>query len=102
MNEAVDRWQGEAMPLDGRWIDEECRDLAGPDAAIARLAIVLAKAPYRVTEKMIDDVMGDTRDEERFVRILAWSSFVSARRFAQRVAQRVATKPLQESRATAA
>jgi len=91
--EALSRWNGEVQPLDGRWIDADIESLAGRDESIARLAVVLAKAPYRVTEKMVNDVMGDARDEERFVRILAWSSFVSARRFAQLVAERVAAKP---------
>jgi hypothetical protein len=51
---------------------------------------------------MVADVMGEARDEERFVRILAWSSFATARRFAQLVASRAATKPGLESTATAA
>jgi AhpD family alkylhydroperoxidase len=90
---ALSRWNGEVKPLDGRWIDADIESLGGRDKSIARLAIVLAKAPYRVTEKMVNDVIGEARDEERFVRILAWSSFVSARRFAQLVAQRVAENP---------
>jgi hypothetical protein len=100
--EALSRWNGEAMPLDGTWIDADIQGLAGRDESIARLAVVLAKAPYRVTEKMVDDVMGEERDEERFVRILAWSSFATARRFAQLVARRAAAKPGLEPTATAA
>jgi hypothetical protein len=87
---ALDRWQGERMPLDGRWIEEDVGDLQGEDRAVARLAIVLAKASYRTTDEMIAQVMGPDRDEERFVRILAWTSFSAARRFAGIVAERVA------------
>ena len=76
------------MPLDGRWIDQDIDGLRGEDRAIGRLAVVLAKASYRVTEEMVLDVMGSDRDEERFIRILAWSSFSAARRFAQIVAER--------------
>jgi AhpD family alkylhydroperoxidase len=99
---ALNRWNGEAMPLESGWIDDDVQGLAGQDESIARLAVVLAKAPYRVTEKMVDDVMGEERDEERFVRILAWSSFATARRFAQRVARRAAAKPGLGLTATAA
>jgi hypothetical protein len=88
--DALSRWDGEAMPLEGSWIDDEVRGLDGRAASIAKLAVVLAKAPYRITEKMVDDVMGEERDEARFVRILAWSSFVTARRFAALIAQRIA------------
>ena len=65
--------------------------LSGQDRAIARLAIVLGKASYRVTDQMVADVVGTEADEERFIRILAWCSSRAARRFAQIVAERTAT-----------
>ena len=74
--------------ITGEWVDRAAEGLSGQDAAIARLAIVLAKAPYRVTEKMANEILGEDRDEERFIRILAWCSFTGARRFAQLVAER--------------
>jgi hypothetical protein len=89
------------MPLDGRWTENDVRGLTGLDASIARLTVVLAKAPYRLTTKQVEEVMGKERDEERFVRILAWSSFIAARRFAQLVARR-ASRHGPESTATAA
>jgi len=83
------RWNGESMPLDSRWIDEDISELSGEDRCIARLAVVLGKASYRVTEDMVVDVLGDARDEERFIRILAWSSSVAARRFAEIIVSRI-------------
>jgi AhpD family alkylhydroperoxidase len=100
--EALNRWDGAAMPLNGRWIDDDIQGLTGRDASIARLAVVLAKAPYRVTAKMVTDVVGEMRDEEHLVRVLAWSSFATARRFAQLVARRAAAEPGLEPTATAA
>lgn len=85
---SLDAWNGEAMPLDSRWIDADVRSLNGDEEAIARLAVVVAKASYRVTDKMVNDVLGTHRDQERFIRILAWSSFNAARRFARILAQR--------------
>jgi AhpD family alkylhydroperoxidase len=87
---ALNRWEGESMPLDGSWIDEDLGDLRGDARAVAHLAIVVAKASYRTTDKMVRDVLGRDQDEERFVRILAWSTFAAARRFAQIVAGRIA------------
>ena len=37
------------------------------------------------------EVLGEDKDEERFIRILAWSSSVAARRFAEIVSQRIAS-----------
>ena len=76
-------WNSESMPLDSRWIENDVSHLEGEDRSIARFAIVLAKAPYRVTDQMVADVMGEDDDEERFIRIVAWSSFTAARHFAR-------------------
>jgi AhpD family alkylhydroperoxidase len=85
------RWNGEPMPLSRSWVNSEVTNLTGEDRAIARLALVLAKAPYQVDDTLVEDVLnGDLngdRCEERFIRILAWASFSGARRFAQRIAE---------------
>ena len=77
------------MPLHTRWVDDDVAHLSGEDRAVARMGIVLAKASYRVTEDMVNDVIGPSEDEERFVRILAWCSSAAARRFAQIVAKKI-------------
>jgi len=91
VTEELREWCGEQMPLDGTWIDAAIDGLSGEDRAIAKLAIVVAKASYRTTDKMVLDVMGEARDEERLIRILAWSSFTAARNFARILTERGAT-----------
>lgn len=79
-------WKGELMPISRSWVDAEASALTGQDRTIARLSLVLAKAPYQVDERLVEEVLKEDRDEERFIRILSWASFSSARRFAQRIA----------------
>jgi len=100
--DSLNKWNGEQMPIDRRWIDRDVETLDGEDEVIARLAVVLAKAPYRVTEKMVVDVLGEGRDEERFVRVLAWASFTAARRFARIVADKAAVTAATSDRRMAA
>jgi len=83
----LERWNGEVMPLSRSWVNSEVAALTREDRAIARLALVLAKAPYQVDETLVEDVLNGDRGEERFIRILAWASFSGARRFAQRIAE---------------
>jgi len=83
----LERWSGELMPLSRSWVNSEVAGLTGKDRAIARLALVLAKAPYQVDETLVEDVLSGDLCEERFIRILAWASFSGARRFAQRIAE---------------
>jgi AhpD family alkylhydroperoxidase len=99
---SLQSWGGERMPLDSRWIDNDVSHLEGEDRMIARLAIVLAKAPYRVTDRMVSDVLGEDSNEERFIRIVAWSSFTAARYFARIVARKVASDNRAGKRAAAA
>jgi len=80
-------WTGELMPISRSWVDAEALALTGQDRAIARLALVLAKAPYQVDGPLVEDVRKADPGEERFIRILAWASFSGARRFAQRIAE---------------
>jgi hypothetical protein len=81
------QWNGEMMPLSRSWVDSEVHALSGQDRAIARLALVLAKAPYQVDERLVEDVLKEDRCEEQFIRIFAWASFSGARRFARRIAE---------------
>ena len=82
----LQRWSGELMPISRNWADVETSALTGKDRAIARLALVLAKAPYQVDETLVEGVLNEDRCEESFIRILSWASFSSARKFAQRLA----------------
>ncbi len=74
------------MPMSRSWVEKELGDLTGEDRSIARLALVLAKASNQIDDKMVEDVLGKDRDEERFIRILAWASFAAARFIAKRIA----------------
>jgi AhpD family alkylhydroperoxidase len=87
VKKSLQHWHGEQMPLSRSWVDAEVKGLSGADLAIARLAIVLAKAPYQVDEKMAEAVLEDDPDEGRFIRILTWASFTAARRFAAQIAE---------------
>ena len=86
----LQHWDGALMPLSRSWVDSEVAALTGQDRAIARLALVLAKAPYQLDETLVEEVLREDRSEERFIRVLAWASFSGARRFAERIAEAAA------------
>ena len=86
---ALAGWQGEQMPISRSWVEPELGGLTGQDRHIARLAIVLAKAPYQVDDGLAETVLESVGEEPRFVRVLAWASFTGARRFANILAARV-------------
>lgn len=101
----LQHWEGEQMPISRSWVDKETEGLTGRDRAIARLALVVAKASFQVDDTLVEDVLGEDRDETRLIRVLAWASFSAARRFAERIAvaaNRPAARPDAILRARAA
>lgn len=80
-------WRGEIMPMSRSWVEAEVASLEEGDRPIARLALVLAKAPYQVDSGLIDTVFHKHSDQASFVRILAWASYAAARFFAAYVAK---------------
>jgi hypothetical protein len=87
VQESLQRWEGELMPISRSWVDEEVAGLDGKDRHIARLALVAAKASYQVDDALVEAVQGEDRDETRLIRVLAWASFSAARRIAGRIAR---------------
>ena len=85
-------WHGELMPMSRRWVETEILDLEGGDCVIARLALVLAKAPYQVDAGLVEPVLRENADQARFIRILAWCSYSAARRFASYIAEAAAAR----------
>jgi len=80
-------WQNEVMPLGLSWIDEEVAGLSGNDRAIARMTLILAKAPYRVTEEVVEPIL--SLKEQDFIRVLAWASYTASRRYITIIKERM-------------
>ena len=75
------------MPLSRSWVEDEVKELTGEDRAVARLALVVAKAPSQFDESLAEDVLAYDQDGERFIRVLAWASHSGARWVADRYNQ---------------
>ncbi|MFB3116409.1 MAG: hypothetical protein ACE1ZH_02945 [Gammaproteobacteria bacterium] len=43
-------------------------------------------ASYQIDDKMVEDVLGKDRNEERLIRILAWFSFTASRFIVKQIA----------------
>ncbi len=98
VHHSLRNWRGEVMPISRSWVDREVEGLNVADKAVARLALVVAKAPYQVDESLVTPVLGASNDEERFIRILDWSSFAGASRVARFIADHVVSSRQQPRR----
>ena len=87
VHDSLKQWQGEQMPISRSWVEQEVDGLEGNERAIARLALVIAKASYQTDDNLVAEVRESNPEQERFLRILAWSTFTAARYVASRIAR---------------
>lgn len=73
------------MPISRRWVEEETQGLTGVSADLARFSLIVAKSAPQIDEGLVQRVH---KDEEQFIRLLAWASFSGARRVAEVVAEK--------------
>lgn len=85
VEDRVDAWHGEPMPLSRSWVEEEVEGLEPPNRDVARLALLVALSPAQVDESVVEPVLGDD-DQPRLVRTLAWAAMTGARRIATGIA----------------
>lgn len=77
------RWRGEAPPLGTAWIDEALEALEGgaglkpAERARARLALLVALAPERVTGGDLEEVRSQGAGDRELVEVAAWAAFTA-------------------------
>jgi hypothetical protein len=86
VHHSLKQWQGDKMPISRSWVEQEVDGLEGNERAIARLALVVAKASYQTDDNLVAEVLASNPEQEQFLRILAWSTFTAARYVASRIA----------------
>lgn len=80
LDERLAAWNGEEMPPGDAWIHEVTDNLAPPQAAAARLALLTALAPYRVGEGEVQAFRAHHRGDPALLSTLAWGAYHAARR----------------------
>lgn len=90
VNANLASWDGTPMPMSRAWLNREVIEEPGVDANIARLALVIAKARHQLDDRLIEAVLADCKDDETFIRILAWCANLAARSLVRRIAANLA------------
>lgn len=77
---ALDAWDGRAFGP-GKQLPTDCiSNYSGPERIAGEMALLSALAPYRVTERMMEDFVSCYPADEQMLAVLAWGSFSAARR----------------------
>lgn len=75
-------WRGEEPPFGRQWLDDASTGLAPRDSAAARLAVLTALAPARVTAEDVAAFAADQPGDAALVALLAWSAYQTTHRAA--------------------
>lgn len=79
-------WDGKQMPLSRSWVNTETAVFTGEDKEVASFILLMAKASYQIDTAMHERLLEIAGNQQDFIRILAWGSYVSARYLANRIA----------------
>ena len=83
LEDRVKRWRGEQTGLSREWLEESILDIADNDKACARLLLLTALAPYKVSAEDIESFREDYPGEHDLLVFTAWASYIAARRVCQ-------------------
>ena len=80
VSERVQAWNGEAMGLSRRWVEDAVVDIKEEHRAAARLTLLTALASYQVDASIVEAFQSQYPDDAQLIAATAWASFTVARR----------------------
>lgn len=80
VGERIQAWNGEALGISRRWVEEAVIDIKKEDRASTRLMLLTALASYQVDSSVVEDFRSYYPDDAQLIAATAWASFTAARR----------------------
>jgi AhpD family alkylhydroperoxidase len=80
VREHIQAWNGEAMGLSRRWVEDAVVDIRKEYRASARLMLLTALASYQVDSNVVEDFRSQYPDDAQLIAATSWASFTAARR----------------------
>jgi hypothetical protein len=80
VSERVQAWNGEAMGISRRWVEDAVVDIKGEHRVAARLTLLTALASYQVDSSIVEDFQSQYPNDAQLIAATAWASFTAARR----------------------
>ena len=78
----LEGWNGEAPPLSRAWLAPLVAPLAPPLQPIARLALIVARAPWQADDALVTAFREIVPTDRALVQAAGWAAFAAARRIA--------------------
>lgn len=77
----VRAWNGKAMGISRRWVEDAVVDMKRAHRGAARLTLLTALAPYQVVDsRVVEKFRVQYPDDAQLIAATAWASLAAARR----------------------
>jgi AhpD family alkylhydroperoxidase len=73
-------WNGQAMGISRKWVEDLVIDVAEEHRAAARLTLLTALASYQIDTSVIEEFQSQYPEDSQLIAATAWASFTAARR----------------------
>jgi hypothetical protein len=93
VSERVQAWNGEAMGISRRWVEDAVVEIEEAHRAAARLALLTALASYQVDSSIVEVFQAQYPEDAQLIAATAWASFTAARRVSVWIARLRLPKP---------
>ncbi len=80
ISERVQAWNGEAIGISRRWVEDAVVEIKGEHRAAARLSLLTALASSEVDSSAIEAFQSHYPEDAQLIAATAWASFTAARR----------------------
>lgn len=82
VHDRLNAWHGEEMGMSRRWLEDAVGPVVAELRPAARLALLVALAPFQVDAAILGDFRHVHPDDAALIAATAWASFTSTRRIA--------------------
>jgi len=80
VSERVQAWNGAALGISRRWVEQAVAEVQEAHRAAARLALLTALASYQVDTSVVEEFRSHYPEDAQLIAATAWASFTAARR----------------------
>jgi len=80
LQQMLSEWDGQPMPLSGKWLTDSLRKINEENKDIATLMLLVAFASYRVTDELINTLIKKGFNNSAILFITGWSALEAAKR----------------------
>ncbi|CAG7655048.1 carboxymuconolactone decarboxylase family protein [Paenibacillus allorhizosphaerae] len=83
----IEEWDGKEPGLSRNWVEQTVKKLSGPSKIAAKIALLIAIAPYQIDEDLIQEFRSAYEDDVQLLNVFSWSSFTAARKIGSWLAE---------------